>query len=472
MPAVDRQRMGFSSLGYLARPELPIAPNAKGILWEGSHTSVLSASGGGIDAIRGFRGEFWLHGVRDALFGLGNGRDWATRALNRGTPGRFWNDWIFPYSVWGEPVAVYQPTSMEEALKFGDRIRSAAPGMDGRPGANPLEDFIPTPARLREAMALGAIRPEDRNSYRFSTAAKGKRGAAAYDAAFGPEGPGFCPPGANSCINRPSELIDEALGGPGRFVIPQEDGTVLVLAMPENATAANMDRYTARPGRAESKGAAVPDAFFEQNGLVRVPIGPAMRARVWRPGAAGAATALVGDAWQAATGAGEVHWVRDPAMGAVSAIATSPIEAELSRRATIALASRGLSVESGSAASRFLGGGGRALAGAPVALAAAPLITAASMYLDDRKYTNIDYAASMGRSTVAAGGGLLAVALANGAYFALAGSEAPGLGNAAGFIIGFGGSLIVDGLFGDDVEAGIRSGLGEQGCTGGVKGRR
>ena len=42
------------------------------------------------------------------------------------------------------------------------------------------------------------------------------------------------------------------------------------------------------------------------------------------------------------------------------------------------------------------------------------------------------------------------------------------IGNAIGFVVGFGGYLLTDWLVGDDVEESIRNLAGEQGCTGGI----
>ncbi|HMV69231.1 MAG TPA: DUF4157 domain-containing protein, partial [Myxococcota bacterium] len=465
--APRRAPMGAVAQGVYARPAFPIPGSATGMLWEGSHVSMFSSTQGGFEAIYGFRGEFWLHAMHDLLFRRTGGRDWATRTLNRGTPGRMWSDWMFPYSFWGEPVAVYRRTTPAEARAYAEQLRAARAGMDGRPGASPLDDLIPR--TWGDAHQVGPIRPDDPNSYRYSTPPlDGEKGRAAWDEAFGHEPAGFCPPGANNCINRPGALLDEALGGPGKLVIPQDDGTVVVINTPENATAANMDRYTGRRSGRGAQGPAVSDAALAEMGLVRVPLGSRMYTRALAPGGAGAGAAFVGDLWQAATGEGEVHWVRDPLLGGGSAMAAAPIEAQLARQGGMWLEQRGMSTAASSAGARLLGGSGRTLAGGPVTLVLAPLITEASMALDDRDYTRIDHYAASGRATAAAGGGLLSVAVANGVYAAVAGSEAPGIGNAAGFVIGFGGTLLVDGLFGDSIEEQIRVGMGERGCTGGV----
>lgn len=55
-------------------------------------------------------------------------------------------------------------------------------------------------------------------------------------------------------------------------------------------------------------------------------------------------------------------------------------------------------------------------------------------------------------------------ALAAGLTGAIAGSEVPILGNAVGFLVGIGIYYIVDSTVGEDVEAGVRSALGEGGC--------
>ncbi|WP_291991235.1 hypothetical protein [Candidatus Accumulibacter sp. ACC007] len=48
------------------------------------------------------------------------------------------------------------------------------------------------------------------------------------------------------------------------------------------------------------------------------------------------------------------------------------------------------------------------------------------------------------------------------------GSEVPLLGNAVGFIVGFGGYLLVDSIWGDDIEHAVREGMGEFGCVDGA----
>jgi hypothetical protein len=73
----------------------------------------------------------------------------------------------------------------------------------------------------------------------------------------------------------------------------------------------------------------------------------------------------------------------------------------------------------------------------------------------------------MTRSAVSAGGAF-AGALASGGYGALADSEAHVVGNAIGFIVGFGGYLLTDRFVGGPVEEAVSNLAGEKSCTGGV----
>lgn len=97
-----------------------------------------------------------------------------------------------------------------------------------------------------------------------------------------------------------------------------------------------------------------------------------------------------------------------------------------------------------------LGRGGAGLAGGFIA---APVVEVTRMALDDQRYSRTDYAARGTRAAVAgAGSGLLAA----GATAALAGSVAPGVGTAIGFVVGVASYLVIDWMVGDAVEAEVR----------------
>lgn len=118
-------------------------------------------------------------------------------------------------------------------------------------------------------------------------------------------------------------------------------------------------------------------------------------------------------------------------------------------------ASRGIATALGSSSGRLLIVFGRGGAGAIGGAIAAPVVEVGRMLLDDKSHTGVDYAARGGRAAVGgAAGGLLAAA----ATGALAGSVAPGVGTAIGFVVGVGAYLLTDWLIGDTVEAGIRGG--------------
>jgi hypothetical protein len=84
---------------------------------------------------------------------------------------------------------------------------------------------------------------------------------------------------------------------------------------------------------------------------------------------------------------------------------------------------------------------------------AAPLVTLGGMALSDQQYSAEDYEAKGARSAVS---GALSGALAAGVVGAVGLSEVPILGTAVGFVVGFGGYLAFDALFGDDVENAVR----------------
>lgn len=112
--------------------------------------------------------------------------------------------------------------------------------------------------------------------------------------------------------------------------------------------------------------------------------------------------------------------------------------------------------------------GGRLFVSTGIGAVAAPVISLGSMAFQetflDADFTRIDYYATGVRTAVAGGGG----ALAAGAAGAAIGSGAPVLGTAIGFLVGFGGYLLVDAIWGDDIEEAVREHMGESGCTEGA----
>lgn len=105
---------------------------------------------------------------------------------------------------------------------------------------------------------------------------------------------------------------------------------------------------------------------------------------------------------------------------------------------------------------RVAAGTGRAMGGFAGGALAAPIFTMTSLALDDEEHSGTDYVATGTRAFVAGG---LSSAIAAGVVGALWGSEVPLLGNAVGFIIGFGGYYLVDALTGEQVEQGVRRNL-------------
>ncbi|KFA87297.1 hypothetical protein [Archangium violaceum] len=105
---------------------------------------------------------------------------------------------------------------------------------------------------------------------------------------------------------------------------------------------------------------------------------------------------------------------------------------------------------------RVAAGTGRAMGGFAGGALAAPVFTMTALALDDEEHSGTDYAATGTRAFVAGG---LSSAIAAGLVGAIWGSEVPLLGNAVGFIIGFGGYYLVDALTGEQVEQGVRRSL-------------
>ncbi|MGR9101386.1 MAG: hypothetical protein ACU826_12550, partial [Gammaproteobacteria bacterium] len=116
-----------------------------------------------------------------------------------------------------------------------------------------------------------------------------------------------------------------------------------------------------------------------------------------------------------------------------------------------ALVEQGMLNAMGPSLSRSIGG--RMLGGGMGGFVAAPLFVTGSMALSDQSYPTSEYMAQGGR---AATSGLLSGALSAGVVTAIWGSEVPLLGNVVGFVVGFVGYLVIDGLIGEDVADAIR----------------
>jgi hypothetical protein len=221
-------------------PPLPYGPNTTGVLWEGHHAVDFASSGGDV-TMRGFRAPFMTH-VRSTI-----GRTFlpsggaATRALNRGIPGSYANDWFYQYMPGATLVS-----------------RNAA-----RPGA--AKEFAETIDRSVPRFAG--------EQYRFSPPPVGHP---AYDAAFGSGE--FCPLGGQNCINLPRDIHEQGLGGKhlelgtqgGPFDISTAEGTYPGAAdkVPKAASAQAMDEWIGQS-----------DEWFAARDLTRTKIGPTMLAR-------------------------------------------------------------------------------------------------------------------------------------------------------------------------------------------------
>jgi hypothetical protein len=396
-----------SGLAQFGRPDFPLPYNTTGIMWEGSHVSDLAIVDGQITA-GGFRAELWRHGFADReraftkwLYGKSDG--WkATASLNRGTPGAYTNDWLFPY--FGDAVAIVRVDGTRvDAQELITMMNERGPQMLGK-------------------------------DYRFSTPPAESR---AYQRAFGDLPPGSCAPGAQNCINFPADIHERALGGE-HLILETPDGVAIPMKDKDFASASNMKQYV-----------ELSDEWFAARGLRKIRIGRTMQLRGMVPTLLGAGTALAGDL----IAGGDQHYVRDTALGAAGAGGGAALESRLAPRFVQGLASRGMTAES----SQLLG---RGAAGAGAAMVAAPVISVVSTYFDDREHYIGDYVAPAARSTVAGGGG----ALAAGGVGALMGSEVPVLGNIVGFVVGVGGYYLTDWLVGDEIESGIRGAFGENGC--------
>lgn len=415
--------LGAGALNPLLHPGASLPAGTTGFMWEGSHASDFVVIDGRF-FIRGFRASMLRHGLSDAeraitkrFFGHGGGGP-VTATLNRGTPGTYANDALFPYL--GATAVVRAdgtPVNPDEIIRL---MRDATTRLHGE--------------------RYGYTHPSE--------------GSPAYRRAFGDLAPGVCPPGAANCINQVMDVHDATVGSKRVIVLPQEDGTLIDLAQPEHASARNMNRYIYD----------LPEEFFTTRGLRRVPVSGAMWRGMGMSTGVGVGASVLGNLGAAARGQ-ETHFGRDAGINLVSTPVTTMAENYATNAMTHHLLAAGYSRQ-------VAGAGGRIIGGTGVAAAAAPIITGGSMLaqeiFSDADYTSIDYSAAMGRSAVSAGGGALAGALAAGGAGALAGSEVPLLGNAVGFVVGFAGYFLIDWFVGDDVEQGIRRGLGEYGCTGGV----
>lgn len=253
-------------------PDFPLPEGATGILWDGTHMSDFAVVDGRIIA-RGFRAGLLRHGVRaferwgpvhqlllkvgrpiGRLTGLpfDTGLGPADISLNKGVPGSYADDFLFPYMPGSR--AVYplnpQPGAAGNLLKS---MESAAPSMEGQ-----TYRFSEPP--------LGHVA----NKYRLD--ANG------------------CQLATNNCINLPAELHEEALGGKtlvlneGQYKVDVFRGSVL------NAEGAAADVAPEigpllKPGLASNidKAFDQPEGAFGEYGLGIKPIGGTMLAR----GAAG-----------------------------------------------------------------------------------------------------------------------------------------------------------------------------------------
>ena len=178
---------------------LDLPANTTGIMWEGSHISDWSRVGGEFSTVRGFRAPLRTHIWSDLERSrIGGPFAWlartfrgssATAALNRGVPGSFAPDWMFPYSP--RASVVYQTGPHVDASGYANYLDDVAPDYAGR-----TYTYSPPP-----------------------------QGSSAFNEAFGEGG---CPPATRNCINVPIEPHQRALGlaphEPVPFV-PEEGGS-------------------------------------------------------------------------------------------------------------------------------------------------------------------------------------------------------------------------------------------------------
>lgn len=131
--------------------------------------------------------------------------------------------------------------------------------------------------------------------------------------------------------------------------------------------------------------------------------------------------------------------------GAAESLTMTQVGAPLARR----MISQGSSTWLASGVGRGLGGG---VAGGM----AAPIFTLGALALDGQEHSGADYASAGTRAFVS---GTLSAALAAGVVGGIWGTSVPIAGNVVGFLVGFGGYLLVDALVGDEVEQGVRSSM-------------
>ncbi|HXH95278.1 MAG TPA: DUF4157 domain-containing protein [Thermoanaerobaculia bacterium] len=148
----------------------------------------------------------------------------------------------------------------------------------------------------------------------------------------------------------------------------------------------------------------------------------------------------------------------DVGLGGLGGAGSASVESYVAARTSAALMGE---TGGGAAAMRILGRAG----GGALGSLAAPVVTMASMALSSQDYTSLEYYGALGRSSATGAVGGIGGALATGTYFAIAGSEFPLVGNAIGFVVGFGGALIFDAIWGEDIDRGIREAGGELGCV-------
>lgn len=162
---------------------LDLPANTTGVLWEGSHISDWSRAGGEFSNVRGFRAPLWTHVWSDlersriggpfAWLARTFGGSSATASLNRGVPGSYAADWMFPYSP--RASVVYRTSPHVDAPGFANYMDDVAGSYAGR-----TYTYSPPP-----------------------------QGSSAFLEAFGEGG---CAPSTHNCLNVPVEPHRRALG--------------------------------------------------------------------------------------------------------------------------------------------------------------------------------------------------------------------------------------------------------------------
>jgi hypothetical protein len=238
------------------------------VMWGGGHTMDFVVMGGRY-YIRGFRAPFATHSsdsfTRDFLggslgmrtFRAGRG---ATAELNVGTPGSYANDALFP--LFPDTVAVH-PTEQTPgaAGDLATHMTDAIPAMEG------FEYRFSPPDITRPTGQAAMAR------------------ARAYATATGR--PDWEPMGGINCANVPNcplnlGLHDEALGG--HNLVLDQNGRIVDITDPANASAKNMDAFVAQDPE-----------FFASRGLTRTPLGWSAARGYGFAGGAGALAAVAGN---------------------------------------------------------------------------------------------------------------------------------------------------------------------------------